>query len=301
MSNILVEIVEAVKPIAGEVAAQLILALGIHYGYGPIGDIDLAQFDAIVFEREKHPTPPEGMGDVPALAYIPLSGFNTTNTTHVEWMKRIDAVNGWLLDEAGNKFEDPLGPNSFLVDLRKVEVQELYLELAKSHNDAGYQGLMLDAYDSVAHREFKNPGRFKGLSQAASEVIVSLAAQQRALGYRTIVNGGLFNGQGFDLLPIIAKDKSGIELMIESQFTDGAGQERDASVNAWSKARLNQYIRNSKAPKVHFIELKPLEGKTVNQTRNAMNAWVKSLVKGMHFTTYIEDGGNYVDGLVGQQ
>ena len=82
-----------------QLIATTVLALGIHYGYGDIHNIHMKQYDGVVFEREKHPVPPHGLRGVEPIAYVPLSGFNTTNTTHEPWIKRVDAIKGWILDK----------------------------------------------------------------------------------------------------------------------------------------------------------------------------------------------------------
>jgi hypothetical protein len=215
-----------------------------------------------------------------AYAYVPLSGFNTQNPSHAAWIEELRKVDGFLLDASGHQITDPNGLNTMMIDWRKSEVLNIMTDYLHSLRQKGYQHFFFDAIDSVSSLEYHQP-RLQGISQHATNFIVSS-------GKGNVVNGGLFNAQGFDILPIIAK--AGYSIAIESALSDGQGNTRSAADKEWLRARIATYSNAAGTnATVHFIEHTPLQQRTV------MRSHVKELLpdEGVNFSLYVTPDNSY--------
>lgn len=145
------------------------------------------QYDTIVFDADRHPQvrPLAGMGkDV--LAYLSLVEADRARPYYNRLRQK-----GLLMEEAEKK------PG--VVDIRKPEWTAFVIEeLVPQYVRQGFTGLMFDTVDTAAALEAKDPGRYAGMSDAATRVI-----RHVRLHYPYLT---LMMNRGFDILPSVDGD-----------------------------------------------------------------------------------------------
>ena len=167
------------------------------------------------------------------IAYLSSNGINQQNIALLQTFAQFaqNIPNLQLKDSSGHTVDDPLGPGTHMLDLRKPEVKTLLTKVALSYVDGKnpqtkkYEGIFLDALESAIALENGNPNFYKGLVRANVASIQDIAKNIKLSNpnNRVIVNGGLVRYAGkeatFDALATIAKDPNIDGICVERQFS----------------------------------------------------------------------------------
>jgi polysaccharide biosynthesis protein PelA len=160
----------------------------VYYGSAlPSSHFD--RYDLIVFDRDQHPP----MQNLKAkgktlLGYVSVGEAEKYRPDY-EMVRATHA----LLEE------NPNWPGHFAVDVRnsawtKYLVEIVIPQVIKS----GFDGIFVDTLDSVVELEAQDPVKYKGMTQAAANVIRTIHLNYPNL--KIMIN------RGFDVMPMIAQD-----------------------------------------------------------------------------------------------
>lgn len=208
-----------------------------------------SQFRLIVVAPGNFTAPPTHN----AAAYIPLTGFHIDNPSQAAWLERIEEMDGYLRNPAGNKIEDPTGPGTFLIDLRKPQVRAVlhdYIEVLRS---AGYQHFFYDAIDSITSLEYNRPADgYQGLSSATADFIIE---EQAATDGVTLVNGGFGYLDGPKRMSLWAKHH--IELVMEGHLLNSDNKPFESNHYAFVRSLMRPYLEGATedfTPTIDFLQ-----------------------------------------------
>lgn len=224
----------------------------VYYGSRPANAAQNKQFkdaigqDLLVVEPGNFPAAPNNH----SYAYFSSTGVNVNNNSLKPLLKTLTDKNLLL------GMEDPNGPGTQLVDLRKPEARkEMINYLMKGMSASKYEGVMLDAVASAEILEQNNPVKFKGLADAAVTLVEELAEKLHAMkpkGRKLIVNGIMENNE---LMTRIGKATD--MFMCESQCSN-SGTLRTEQDNAWTQGKLGALAKGAAEAKhkvgVIFVE-----------------------------------------------
>ena len=156
-------------------------------------------FDVIVFDREHHP-PLETLQAKTLLGYISLGEAESYRGDFDEVKQK-----GFLLGR-NEQWKDHA-----VIDLRKPEWKAYVLDvLIPATLAEGFGGVMLDTIDSPLQLETDQPEKYKGMREAAADLIRSIRARYPDI--KIMLN------RGFDILPQVAGNIDMV--MAETIYTD---------------------------------------------------------------------------------
>lgn len=223
MKKILFLIVALTMPFAA-VAAQAERWV-VYYG-ASLPPEKFGSYDVIVFDREYHPSL-EPLHQKTLLGYISLGEAENYRRDFDELKSRE------LFLVTNEAWRDHI-----IVDIRRPEWKAYIIEtLVPQTLEKGFDGVMFDTVDSPVYLELKHPEKYKGMKQAAADIIASVRARYPDI--KIMMN------RGFDVLPQVA-DKIDM-VMAETVYTDWqpgkkrpvmqSAEERDAIVSVMREAQ----------------------------------------------------------------
>lgn len=223
-------------------------ALAVYYGEALDQGIrtELSKFDEAVIQPAFY-TPSVLFRS--ARAYASLTGLHqNTHSPELAALRQdmltiANGQDGYLHQADGSPLVDPLGPGSYMLDLRNPDVADrlktYIVGLARQHP----KGIFLDAIDSATAIENSNPTLYAGLTDAAITLMKDIGQEVEAMSVTyapktMVVNGGLFERTtpGMDVAEAIGAYSG--HIAEEAQCFSAPGQVRSADDNAWTKARI---------------------------------------------------------------
>jgi hypothetical protein len=230
----------------------------------PIAVLDSGAFPAAPLA----PYVPPAKGQLPEFqeryAYFGIA-VNSENPSYRSLLTSLRDKGLLLKDMAGKEVQDPLGPKSFMVDLRKTAARAVMVEHAVHiAKKPGYSGLFMDALDSAIALENQAPVVYKGLVRGTIQFFEQTARELEKRDNRKLrsdaktpfapglmINGGFSDftaDKTFDPLKAMIPVCKG-RIMIESQLLDDTGNPR-VSPLAFTQRRVNDAASAAKAAKV---------------------------------------------------
>lgn len=202
-----------------------------------------AEFDVVVFDREHHPLLAP-LKDKIKLGYISLGEAET----YRDDFKSLKQKKIFLTD-------NPLWKGHIIIDIRKPAWKKYVLDvLIPATLGEGFDGIMLDTVDSPVYLENDNPKKYRGMREAAVDLIRSM--RERYPDMKIMMN------RGFDILPQVASDIDMV--MAETIYTDWQPGTKHPVIQpertyADYLATLNEARRISPKLKVYTIDYWPAE------------------------------------------
>lgn len=259
------------KPVVDEMA---LARMHVYYGARPTNAKDKRTFDTtiakdmIVVEPGNFPIAPNDR----SYFYFSTTGVNTSNAS-VRGLGKSLQDKGLLLG-----VEDPGGPGTQMVDLRKPEARKVMADfLVSKLKDSKFEGVMLDAIASAEIVEKRDPVKYKGLAEAATTLVEEVAEKLHAIKpkpRKVIVNGILENDE---LMQKIGKSTD--MFMCESQCSL-SGNPRTENDNGWSAARLTALAKGAVEGKhkVGVIFVEPGAGNNAQKVHDESSAIAKKIM-----------------------
>lgn len=180
----------------------------LYYGSEPLPPQQLSALQLLVL-NDKSPIDPRQLPDTLTLGYV-----------------SVGEVHGYRRSQVADNAVIRKNPHwdSYLMDIRNKEWQELVIQLAREKCNNGYGGVMLDTLDSPLYLEETDQTRFKGMNESAVDIITAI--RKAAPHCHIMVN------RAFSLLPDIAYHIDSVLLessLSNYNLTDGSHRLRAQS------------------------------------------------------------------------